>query len=261
MIVKLFLAALLSVFVGAVAGYIGSLMLTKRMALIGGPLGHLALPGMSLALAYNIDVSLGALAFLIFGTALIWLVYQKTKLPMEAVTAIVFSSSLSIAFLVLPRGKTKPALLGDLSQISLNTVIITIIVSTIIFLIIRYLYKNLLLMSISSDLAKSTGINTKINDFLFLTCIGIVVAMGVRIVGGLMTAALIAIPACTSRNISSGLLQYAYISLTVGAISSLSGVLLATIFGLPSGPMIIIFSAFLFLISMFVKPKFLDVFF
>jgi zinc transport system permease protein len=231
MIVKLFLAALLSVFVGAVAGYIGSLMLTKRMALIGGPLGHLALPGMSLALAYNIDVSLGALAFLIFGTALIWLVYQKTKLPMEAVTAIVFSSSLSIAFLVLPRGKTKPALLGDLSQISLNTVIITIIVSTIIFLIIRYLYKNLLLMSISSDLAKSTGINTKINDFL------------------------------TSRNISSGLLQYAYISLTVGAISSLSGVLLATIFGLPSGPMIIIFSAFLFLISMFVKPKFLDVFF
>jgi len=34
------LSLITAIFIGGVAGYLGSLMLTKRMALIGGPLGH-----------------------------------------------------------------------------------------------------------------------------------------------------------------------------------------------------------------------------
>lgn len=254
MVINFFLALILGAFIGGIAGYLGSLMLTKRMALIGGPLGHLALPGMALGFAYGFDVSLGALIFLTFGTALIWLLNQKTKLPIEAVTAIVFSTSLSVAFLLLPRTKTKPALLGDISQISFHTVGIIAVTSIVIFLLIHFLYKNLVLMSISHDLAKTNGVNTKLYNLIYLTSIGIVVAMGVRIVGGLMTAALLAIPACTSRNITNNLLQYAYVSLVVGAFSSVVGIFIALTTGLPSGPLIIISSGLVFLVSIFFKP-------
>ena len=85
---------ILTIFVGGVAGYLGSLMVTKRMALMGGALGHLTMPGVALAITYNFDVSLGALFFLIFGIILIWLFEQKTKLPIEALTAVVFAASL-----------------------------------------------------------------------------------------------------------------------------------------------------------------------
>ena len=254
MIVNFFLALILGAFIGGVAGYIGSLMLTKRMSLIGGPLGHLALPGMALGFAYGFDVSLGALFFITLGTALIWLLHQKTKLPMEAVTAIVFSTSLSVAFLILPRGKTQPALLGDISQISFHSVAIIAVTSIVIFGLIHYLYKNLVLMSISTDLAKTTGVNVKLNNLIYLTCIGIVVAMGVRIVGGLMTAALLAIPACTSKNITNNLSQYAYVSLIVGACSCVLGIFVALTTGLPSGPLIIISSGIAFVVSIFFKP-------
>jgi ABC-type Mn2+/Zn2+ transport system permease subunit len=256
MITELILAAALSTFVGAVAGYIGSLMLTKRMALIVDPLGHLCLPGMSLAFAYGFDVSIGALLFLVIGTILIWFLNLKTNLPMEAVTAVVFSSSLSVAFLTMPSGKTAPALLGDLSQISATNASITIAISILIFIVTKLIYKKLLLISISSDLAKADGISTKFYNFVYLSCVSLIVALGVRIVGGLMTAALVAIPACTSKNLSTTLSQYMYISLVVGGLASLAGVLVSALTGLPPGPLIIIASSIVFVVSIFVRKTF-----
>ena len=97
MITEFLFALIVGLFTGGVSGYVGSLMLTKRISLIGGPLGHLTLPGIAIAFYYGFDVSLGALAFLVFGTSLIWLLHQKTKLPMEAVTATVFSKDRSIS--------------------------------------------------------------------------------------------------------------------------------------------------------------------
>jgi len=87
--------------IGGIAGYLGSLMVTKRMALMAGALGHLTLPGVSLGLLYGFDVSIGALIFLTLGIFVIWLLQQWTKLPLEALTAVVFASSLAVAFLFL----------------------------------------------------------------------------------------------------------------------------------------------------------------
>jgi len=252
MITEFLFALVVGLFTGGISGYVGSLMLTKRISLIGGPLGHLTLPGIALAFYYGFDVSLGALLFLIFGTSLIWILHQKTKLPMEAVTATVFASSLAVAFLILPKKKAGPAILGDLSQITFNTVLITAITATIVFIVMRYLYKNMVLMSVSTDLAKTTGVNVTLNNFIFLTCIALTIALAVRIVGGLMTAALVAIPACTSRNISKSLMQYSYLSLAAGAASCLLGILVSITTGLPVGPMIIISSTALFVVSVFV---------
>ncbi len=49
-----------AIFIGGAAGYLGSLMVTKRMALVGDALGHVALPGMGLALLFGLNVSVGA---------------------------------------------------------------------------------------------------------------------------------------------------------------------------------------------------------
>ena len=64
---KIFLAILMTSSIGAAAGYLGTLMLSKRMSLVGGPLGHLTLPGIALALLCGFDVSIGAFLMLTSG--------------------------------------------------------------------------------------------------------------------------------------------------------------------------------------------------
>jgi ABC-type Mn2+/Zn2+ transport system permease subunit len=255
MFIHILFALIIGITVGGVAGYLGSLMLSKRMSLIADPLGHLTLPGMAIAFAYGFDVSLGALLFLVVGSAIIWLLEQRTKLPVEAITAIVFATSLAVSFLILPKKKHAEALLGDISQISFLTVLVTVIAVAAIFLIMRHIYSKMVLLSISPDLAQTNGVNIKLYNFIYLTCIAVTIALGVRIVGGLMTSAIVAIPACTSRNISHNLQEYSYTSLVAGALSCGTGILFSIVTGLPVGPLIIISSAILFVISLFVRPN------
>jgi len=246
---QFFLSLITGIFIGGTAGYLGTLMLSKKMALVAGPLGHLALPGIALALIYGFDVSLGAFPFVILGIILIWLFEIRTKLPMEALTAIVFASGVAVAFLLLPSAEAKTALIGDITKVGLGETIITAILSLFVFLIVKKIYSQMILINISEDLAKAEGISVKKYNFLYLFCIAIVVALGVKIVGGLLTAALVAIPACTTRNVSKNLCQYSFGGLIVGAISCVFGFLLFKLTGLSAGPLIILVSTFFFLIS------------
>jgi len=240
-------------FIGGAAGYLGTIMLTKRMALVAGPLGHLTLPGIALALLYGFDVSLGAFPFVVLGIILIWLFEMRTKLPMEALTAIVFATGVAITFIFLPEEKTVPALIGNISQVSSTAVVITVILSSIIFIAIKKIYSRMVLVSISEDLAEVEGINVKKYNLIYLACIALIVSLGVRIVGGLLTAALVAIPACTSRNLSRNLSQYSYGGTMFGILACVLGIIGFKFIGIPAGLLIVITSTSFFLISLIFK--------
>ncbi len=244
---------IMGAFIGGLAGYIGSLMVTKRMALVGGAFGHLTLPGVALALVYGFDVSLGALLFLSIGIVSIWLLEQKTKLPMEALTAVVMPSSLAVAFLFIPEDKKAQALIGDISQISLTAAAITGVLCLITFFSLKKIFSELIFTSISEDLAKVQGIDVGKNNFIFLACIAITVALGVRVVGSLLTAALVAITASASRNLSKNLFQYSYGGMILGSLASILGILGFMFTSIPAGPSIIITSTLIFLASLIFK--------
>jgi len=250
---EIILALIMGAFVGAAAGYLGTLMLSKRMALVAGPLGHLTLPGIALALFLGIDISLGAFIVVILGILIIWLLEMRTKLPMEALTAIVFAVGVAIALLFIPEDETIPALIGDISQISALTIIFTVVLSLLVIFITKKIYKKITLAEISADIAVSRGINVKKYNFVYLLCIAIIVSLGVKIVGGLMTAALVAIPACTSRNLSKNIFQYSLGGLMFGGLSCVIGILGFKFSGIPAGFLIIFSSAFFFLVSLIFK--------
>lgn len=244
---------MIGLFLGGSAGYLGTLMLSQRMALVAGPLGHLTLPGIALALIFHFDVSLGAFPLVILGIFFIWLFEMNTKLAMEALTAIVFATGVAVTFLFLPEEKTVPALIGDISQIGFAATLASVVLSLLVFFIIKKIYSPMILAGISEDLAKARKIDMKKYHFVYLLCIALIVALGVRIVGGLLTAALVAIPACTARNVSRNLRQYSYGGFLFGSLSCISGMTVFRFTGLPIGPLIVLSSTFFFLISLFFK--------
>jgi len=246
---KIILATLMTVSIGAVAGYLGTLMLSKRMSLVGGPLGHLTLPGITLALIYGFDVSIGAFLMLILAILVIWFLEKRTKLPLETLTAVVFSSSVAIAFLFLPLEEVELALIGDISQLTIATTILSVSLSILAFLIVRKIYKKMVFIAISEDLAKSEGIKVDKYNLVYLLAVALVIGLGIRIVGSLLTAAIVSIPAATSKNLSVNMKQYIYGGAITGGLASFIGIIVYQTFSIPAGPAIIISSAGLFLLS------------
>ena len=236
--------------IGGASGYLGSLMLTRRMALVAGPLGHLTLPGIALALLWGFDVSLGAFPFVIVGVFLIWLLEMRTKLPMEALTALVFASGVAITFLFLPIEQAETALVGDITTVGIRDTVVTVVACLAIVLAVRHAYPKLVLGNISAELAAAEGVDVKHYNLLYLLLIAVIVALGVKMVGGLLTAALVAIPPAAARNFGRNLKQYALGAAGIGMASAVIGIVLFELTGFPAGPLIVLVSSAFFLLTL-----------
>ncbi len=237
-------------FIAGAAAYLGSLMLSRRMALVAGPLGHLALPGIALALLWGLDVSLGAFPFVILGVVLIWLLEMRTKLPMEALTALVFASGVAVAFLFLPIDQAEVALVGDIAKAGLRDTAVSVAACLIIVAAVKRAYPQLVLGNISEELAAAEGIIVKRYNLLYLFLIAVIVALGVKMVGGLLTAALVAIPPAAARNFSGNLTQYSLGAAAIGVASAVAGIGLFWLTGFPAGPLTILVSTAIFAVTL-----------
>jgi len=237
------LSLIAAVFVGGVAGYLGSLLVIRKMGLVGGPLGHLALPGVALALVYSFDPFLGALATIILGGIFVWLLEMKTKAPMEALSGLIFSAGVALGFLILPfddERRLEEALVGDITKINLQGAVVAVALSVLAFFVLQKIYSRLVLAEVSEDLAVIEGVNIKKYNLLYLASVGLVAALTVKIVGGLLPIGLMVIPALTIRNLGRNLRAYSLGSLILGSLGSLLGVSLFKAFPASSAGLLII---------------------
>lgn len=237
-------------FIGGAAGYLGSLMLSRNMALVAGPLGHLTLPGIALALVWGFDVSLGAFPFVILGALVIWGLEARTRLPMEALTALVFATGVATAFLFLPVEQAETALIGDIGRTGAADTAVSVGVCAALMAAVKYAYPKLVLGNISEELAAAEGIRAGRYNLLYLFAIAVIVALGAKMVGGLLTAALVAVPPLAARNLGRSLSQYSLGAAVIGTVSAAAGIVLFEVTGLPAGPMVILVSAAIFALTL-----------
>jgi len=250
------LSLVVGAFVGGIAGYIGSLMITRQMSIVAGPLGHLALPGVALALVFGFNIFIGALLSIGIGAIVIWFFNHrlKSKVHLEALVAVVFASGVAIGFLFLPISDAEAALIGDITRVNMTDLLLVIPLSIMLFFVVRFIYNKIILCDLSRGLAKSMGIDCSKYNLVYLLSIALVVAMEVKMVGILLTAALVAIPAVAARNITNSIKQYSFMSMVFGGFSVVSGISLSMITKYPPGPLMILVAFSLFLISwIFVK--------
>lgn len=243
------------IFISGVAGYLGTLMLSKKMSIVAGPLAHLALPGAAIAIIYGWSLFVGVFPFVLLGTVLIWALERKTSLPLENLAAIIFAFGVGSALLILPIDKAEAALIGGIDTISFTETSVAVLISILVIYLTKEMYDKMMLASIHEELASSCGVNVNLYNFLYLFNIGLAVSLGVYLVGGLITAALIAIPAAISRNISHNLASYKAWATFSGILSTVIGILLNQYYDLPTGPLIIVVGACLFVLSLLLKRK------
>jgi ABC-type Mn2+/Zn2+ transport system permease subunit len=240
--------------VGVSAGYLGSLMVLKKMALVGDAMSHVALLGLALGILFQFPAFLGAFAVLFVSAIIIWHLGRVTKLSFESIVGATFTLALAIGiYLIHDRLELLESLFGNITSVTLLDTIVAVIISVVAIVLTRMIYQRLVLAMISEDLAVSKGISVSKTDLLYLLLVSMVVAIGIKIVGGLLVGFLVAVPAASAKNVSSNLFRYALLSSVFGAISALSGVLLSNYLGVLSGPMVVFSGMAIFAASVLFK--------
>lgn len=223
------------------------------MALVGDALSHVALPGVALAILFNVNPFVGAFVTLFAGIIGIWLIEHKTELSVESIVGLFFTISLAVGILITPDEHLVEALFGDISAISTSDTFIAVVISLIVVWGMRSISKSFILGTISPDLAKASGAKVAQNNFVFMFLVALVVALGIKAIGTLLMGALVIIPAIASKNFTSSMKGYTVAGALIGLISLAASVIFAGIFLVPAGPLAVLISAGIFLISLAFK--------
>ncbi|MCL4518677.1 MAG: metal ABC transporter permease [Thaumarchaeota archaeon] len=248
--VDLLYGLVVGIFVGAAAGYLGSIMISKHMALVGDALSHVALPGLALGILFNFNPYIGAFAFLATTAIVTWYLQKSTNLSIEAIIGVFFVLALAIGLLITPEVDLLEALFGDISKVTFTDTVVTAVLSVFVILATRAIYDKLALSMISKELAVSSRIKVQQVNLIYLLLVAIIVAVGIKEVGTILVGAVVIVPAAAARNVSSSLYRYSFLSAVFGVISALSGVLLSGYVGLPAGPLVVIVGAVIFAVGL-----------
>lgn len=246
---ELLLELIVGVFVGSAAGYLGSIMISRHMALVGDALSHVALPGLALGILYNFNPFIGAFAFLAVTAIVTWYLQKSTRLSVEAIIGVLFVLALAIGILITPQVDLLEALFGDISKVSLTDTIVTALVSVFVILVTRLIYAKLALSMISKELAVASRIKVEQANLIYLLLVAMIVAVGIKEVGTILVGAVVIVPAAAARNVSSSLYRYALLSGVFGVVSAVSGVLLSAFVRFPAGPLVVIAGAAIFAVG------------
>ncbi len=248
MIESFWFSLIVGISVGFAAGYLGSLMVLERMALVGDALSHVALPGLALGVLYGFNPFMGAFAFLFASAILIWHLERVTRLSFETIVGSLFTVALAVGILLIPETELLEALFGDISKITRLDAIVTVGLSVAVMISAKKIYDKLVLGMISEELAASIGVKVARINLLYLLLVSLIVAMSIKIVGTLLVGFLVVVPAAVAKNASSNLSKYSMLSSLFGAVSASSGILLSEALMLPAGPSIVLSGIMVFLI-------------
>ena len=215
--------------VGFAAGYLGSIMVLEKMALVGDAMSHVALPGLALGALLNFSPLVGGFIFLFISAILVWYLGRVTKLSFETLVGAAFTLALAIGILLYGDrlDELEAALFGDIAKVDLTYAVTAVVISLTVIFLTRLIYRKIVLSLISEELAIAKGINVARTNLLYLLLVSATVAIGIQVTGTLLVGFLVVTPAAAARIISSNLSRYFILSAIFGAVSAIIGIALS----------------------------------
>ncbi|MGT2340794.1 metal ABC transporter permease [Staphylococcus aureus] len=173
--------------------------------------------------------------------------YQEIAIPIIMSAGI----ALSAIFISLADGFNQEIvglLFGSISAVNISD-LTTIIVIAIIVLFITLFYKELFILSFDEEYSKVIGIPKWI-QFLFIVIVAMVISASMRVVGILLVSALITLPIAISMRITKSFKQLILLSVFLGELSVILGLVLAFYMDISPGGVIVVLLVILLMITM-----------
>ncbi len=240
--------------VAALTGPLGAFVVWRRMSFFGAALSHSALLGVALGLLLGIDLTLGVVITCAVVAVLLVGIERRVKLATDTILGILAHGALAlgliaVSFLERIRFDLVGFLFGDILAVVPADLAWIYGGGAVVLLILWRLWRPLLSATVHEDLARAEGVPVDRVNLIFLLCIALVVATAMKVVGILLVAALLIIPAATARPISRTPEQMAFAAVGIGWLSVSGGLALSLGLDTPAGPSIITVALALFVVA------------
>ena len=264
------LVAIGAALLGFAAGAAGTFLFLRKRALVSDAVAHATLPGVGLA--FIVMVAFGgdgrSLPGLLLGSAISaglglmaveWMV-RRTRLSEDAAIGAVLSVFFGVGIVLLTVIQTMSAgrqaglegfLLGSTAGMLFEDAVVIAVGGTLAVLATWALRRPMTLVAFDPGFAAAAGYDVRRIDLAMMALVMGVTVIGLKLVGLILIVAMLIIPPVTARFWSERSDRVIWTSGIIGALSGYLGAALsASAPALPTGPIIVLIAALLFVLSL-----------
>ncbi|MEH1921770.1 metal ABC transporter permease [Nostoc sp.] len=244
---------------GILGGMLGSFVTLRQLSFFSHAVGHAALVGVALGVLLQINPTWMLLPFTLFFGVIVLYFIDKTDLASDSVLSIVLSGALAIGLILTSqikgyRGNLMAVLFGDILAIDTTDLVLTLVVLVGGSIFLLSTMRQQILLTLNPDVAQVQGVPVQLYRYTFVVLLSLAVAVAIKAVGVLLVNAFLVIPASTAKLMSHHFSHFLAMSVIVGSISSIAGIMVSGLFNLASGPSIVLVQ-FLLFVAVFIWFK------
>jgi len=252
-----------SLIAGVVCSMVGTLVVRMNLSSLGFAMSHAAFAGAALGIMLSVpEPAWLAVAFSLATAAALGPLADLSRMNSDAVVGALFPLAMALGLVFLSKapssgiGNGALALLwGSVLGITMSQVVSLAIVFVAVLLVLLLFGKEFLALLLHRKLAQASGINAKAMSYAVLFMVAIVVAVSMRVTGGLLIYALMILPASAAFQWVYDIKKVFLLAPALGIASALGGFALSLGFDLPMGSAIALCAAGIFLLSTAASPK------
>ena len=241
--------------VAIITAPLGCFVVWRRLAYFGDTLAHSALLGVSLGILLNIEPVITVFASSILLALLLLALQSRVLIASDSLLGLLSHATLAIGLVVISfmtwvRIDIGALLFGDILSVSRFDILVIFVAGALILTILYAIWSPLFAATVSPEIAKAEGVNTRLIELIFMLLLAATVAIAMEIVGLLLITALLIIPAAAARRISASPESMAIIAVIIGVLSVAMGLFGSFRFDTPSGPSIVVAALVIFLTAL-----------
>jgi manganese/iron transport system permease protein/iron/zinc/copper transport system permease protein len=239
---------------GALLGLIGVYVVLRGMSYLGHGLSHSIFGGFAASQLFAAQFYVvGAGLWGIVSALAITQVAKRSRLGADAAIGVISTASFALGVALFAKfGTSGPsfdnALFGSILGISTGQIVAILAVSVLCVAFIVLAYRPLLFSTFDPDVAQVSGIRVVWVEAGLMVVLSLAILATLTVIGVTLVAAMLVIPAVIARMLTDAFGRMLVLSTIIGAVCGLVGMYLSYFAGVPSGTMIVLVGAALFII-------------
>lgn len=252
-------ALLTGLFASLPFGVIGTFVVVRRISYIAGAIAHCVLGGIGLGLYLEKAVGLtwfgpmqGAVLVALLAAVILTLVSRYASQREDSVIGALWAVGMATGLLFIAKtpGYVDPMsyLFGNILLVSKGDFFFVLALDVLVLGLVGIFYNKFLAVCFDEEFARLRGVRTGWIYLLLLCLAALTIVLLVRVVGIVMVIALLTLPASVAGNFSKNILQMMVLSVLFCAGFVVAGLGVSYNLDLPSGPVIIVIAAVVYLL-------------
>ena len=245
---------------GLTCGLAGVFVVLLRISFVGVCISHAALAGALVSVFFGMPPMPGAMAASLGAAAAISPLAGRGAISPDTATGVVFSIMLSVSMLALgllpgARSEGLGLIWGSIMTATGGDLWFLAVSAAPFLVFLLFLFKEIQAVLCHKDAALAVGIPANAVSQAMLLLLGIVIAAGMKAVGGLLIYSLIITPAAAAYQLTYSLRCMFVLSAIFGIVSCWIGIWGSYMLGWPSGATIVLTAAVILLLCIACSPK------